>query len=226
MESIRKEFASCEFCSEFSNHSNCTFNQIYSGLVENRILSESYSFLVIPTIGQLFKFSLLIIPKKHVETLSDLSETKLVELEKVYSQISFALSSYGSVVAFEHGGRAIYGGGCGIYHAHLHLVPLPQKTSTSSFLEDPEQHNSLIEAFKNVKSSKEYLLAIDNDSSIVTLDLSYGIKKSKYPSQYFRRKLSEYFKLSKPWDWRKYITPEKELLESIHSSTIPRKMRL
>jgi len=112
----------CEFCDEFRNPFNSRFAQIYAPLVKNRVVAQRGNLVAMPTIGQLFPGSLLVMPMTHVETMALLPESALLDLSTFITDLEMVIGQNGPVIAFEHGARCITSGGCGVYHAHLHLV--------------------------------------------------------------------------------------------------------
>lgn len=209
----------CEYCSEFQGGKSNTFNELYGSVISHRILLESQSFKVIPTIGQLFDNSLLIVPVRHVETLSDLTNNELNELMALYRKVKVALSAKGFVVAFEHGAHAETGGGCGIYHAHLHVVPLPKEVNLLGFFKHKYRTSTELDVvLRTLKGSREYLVAVNQNDQVGFLDLTD--LSGAYASQYFRRALNEEFHLDAPWDWKAYGYIEKSLLTSVLNNVL------
>jgi ATP adenylyltransferase len=90
------------------------------------VLAESPAFVVWPSLGALIPGWTLILPKEHHLALAELSDEKLDELSSLHRLIQSKLtaSGFGSTVSFEHGpafpGQEV---GCGVDHAHLHVVP-------------------------------------------------------------------------------------------------------
>src|SRR5258708_25901610 len=161
----------CEFCSEFHTNNVTTFSRLYNDAIADRTLLESRSFKVIPTLGQIFDCSMLVIPKNHLETMSELDLPELKELTGLYKQVSSRLSKLGHVIGFEHGAHKITGGGCGIFHAHLHIIPLPEKVDLFGFFNHEYKIYSSIEsALQNSNGSDEYLIAINEDETVGYLD--------------------------------------------------------
>lgn len=211
--------STCDFCKEIEGIKASSFYQIYGNKAGSRIIYQDDSFFVVPTIGQLFKHSLLILPKNHVESLSELKNEELKSLQRVFKKLKESLKKYGSIVGFEHGAKSCTSGGCGIYHAHLHLVPLPYEISMFDFFKQKYLvSSSLVSGLNRLVDAQEYLLAINPDNTCGTLNLSESLEK--YPSQYFRRKLSEHFGLEGSWDWRKYNSPEPWLVDSINELVV------
>src|SRR5258706_12627640 len=92
----------------------------------DRPLFESTNFVAIPSLGSLRKGWLLVVPKKHFLSTAALPPHLLQEMIKVKQALTEVLTeSFGEIWAFEHGpaggGRLA---GCGVDHAHLHIVPL------------------------------------------------------------------------------------------------------
>ncbi len=90
------------------------------------ILYESKHFVSVPTKSPIIEGWLLIIPKKHYLSLADLPLTLLKDLEDftafVRSQVE---KHYGSCIIVEQGPlKSGESTGCGVDHAHLHLIPL------------------------------------------------------------------------------------------------------
>jgi ATP adenylyltransferase len=95
-------------------------------LAWNRPLVESPNFLALPSLGSLVEGWMLILPKKHVLSLGALPDSLISEFQVLKTEVVLRLRKiYGKASVFEHGpsgeGRTV---GCGVDHAHLHLVPI------------------------------------------------------------------------------------------------------
>lgn len=215
----RAEHMFCEFCSEFRKPSISRFGQVYRTYADDRIVAQCGDLVAMPTIGQLFPGSLLVLPKFHTETMSSLPNAMLQELEVFLADLVAVISQNGPVISFEHGARCTTGGGCGIYHAHMHIVPLPMEVSIDELLPSNDDLqafkavSSLSEGLYMLRSSPEYLIVRDSEYNVRFADIQS--LSGHYPSQYFRRVLSELFNLEDSWDWRNYNTPEQYLLDTI-----------
>ncbi|MCY3844507.1 MAG: hypothetical protein OXH69_13310 [Acidobacteria bacterium] len=88
------------------------------------ILASSH-FVVMPSLGSLVEGWLLIVPRVHVISLGALSSELAMEFADLKDRVWDVLElTYGCVVAFEHGPAAPNAAaGCGVDHAHMHLVP-------------------------------------------------------------------------------------------------------
>jgi diadenosine tetraphosphate (Ap4A) HIT family hydrolase len=202
----------CEFCQEFAGHS-ARFEQLYGRLVSTRVIARTDRFVALPTLGQLFTGSLLILPVDHVEMCSSLSAGAREELGELVAEVTLQVREFGEPVIFEHGAIEPSGGGCGIYHAHLHIVPVPEPTlATDLFPEHHTQARNLQEAWDLLQNTHEYLLMSAAGQTLYS-DLTGHL--GVYPSQFFRRRIVEHFGLEAPWDWRAYVDVEVALLRTL-----------
>jgi diadenosine tetraphosphate (Ap4A) HIT family hydrolase len=92
----------------------------------NRPIFQTENFVTIPSLGALLEGWLLVVPKRHHLSMGALPPSLVPEMDALKQSAADHLSRiYGPVTAFEHGpaatGRKV---GCGVDHAHLHLVPL------------------------------------------------------------------------------------------------------
>ena len=93
----------------------------------NEPLIESDNFVLIPSLGAMVEGWVLVVPKKHCISMGALPVELRNEKQHIERQARALLKSrYGKkILAFEHGpGAENHGTGCGVDHAHLHLVPL------------------------------------------------------------------------------------------------------
>ena len=107
----------CSFCNDIS---------VDSPSLWNRPLFESLNFVVIPSLGALIEGWLLIVSKTHFICAAAFPDHMVAELESLKSNVCEAVRSrYGNAIVFEHGpasdSRPV---GCGVDHAHLHVVPI------------------------------------------------------------------------------------------------------
>ena len=93
----------------------------------NEPLVESENFVVLPSLGALVEGWLLVIPKEHYLSMGALPISLREEADQLENDTRVLLkAAYKSrIVTFEHGPSAAnHGTGCGVDHAHLHLLPL------------------------------------------------------------------------------------------------------
>jgi diadenosine tetraphosphate (Ap4A) HIT family hydrolase len=110
--------ASCRFCRKFSpNAAEVELN--------DRVLFESPNFVAIPTVGSILPGWLLIVPRQHFLCIGAFTSELMREFVSFRDEVAFALGrAFGPVAFFEHGpSTPCTSIGCGVDHAHLHLVP-------------------------------------------------------------------------------------------------------
>ena len=127
---------SCEFCSEFQDVRSSRFGQLYVPHLSSRVVSWSADLALMPTLGQLFKGSMLVVPYSHFETISRMPIGLQQEILGAVASLELGLNGIGKVIVFEHGATSSTRLGCGIYHAHLHVVPVPDRITYRSVLAD------------------------------------------------------------------------------------------
>jgi diadenosine tetraphosphate (Ap4A) HIT family hydrolase len=189
----------CDFCNEFAGGSSNAFHNCYQGSPRNRLLLATERFRVFPSIGQLVEGYLLIAPLSHYTALDEMPADLLEEFGEISRQVRTVLSeTYGPCVCFEHGARGPANGGCGIYHAHLHAVPLSRSLDQSELLKSKFSYREIIdlsEIRERTEGLPAYLLYMSTQGS------SYVFDTGSLPSQYMRKLLAE--ALGNPqWDWR------------------------
>jgi ATP adenylyltransferase len=110
--------SACRLCSNLIPHA--------SSEVWDTPLFQSANFVAVPSLGALVEGWLLLIPKRHVLSLGSLPDSMHEELNEFKGLLYVALTQYyGEVCAFEHGpSKEKSAVGCGVDHAHLHIVPM------------------------------------------------------------------------------------------------------
>lgn len=207
----------CEFCDEFVSSTTSRFGQLYSRRFESRVLLREDGFVVLPPMGQLFKGSLLILPEKHFETMASMSKSTRSKLTSLIARLQTAVKSYGRPFVFEHGAKSQTGSGCGVYHAHMHVVPLPDTLSYSMLLPGTLKVCLDIEtALTQLEFSSLYLLIHDTEGQVAFAEPSAG-DLDVFSSQYIRRRLVDVFNLRASWNWRDYNSVEPWLVETVNT---------
>jgi diadenosine tetraphosphate (Ap4A) HIT family hydrolase len=205
----------CEFCEELSGRSS-RIEKIY-GAGFRRIVRSYGEVVVMPTIGQLFLGSMLIVPREHVETIADANARVQEEVEEALIDIQGRLQHLGRVVLFEHGAKRSTSSGCGVYHAHLHVVPVPAHIASKEFLPTAvaESGASLRGAWKALQHSSNYFICQDTHGRLAYVEGSADPGAPWLQSQFGRRQLVRFFGLNADWDWKRYSIPESNLLSSL-----------
>lgn len=203
--------ASCEFCREFCWPRRSTYFRNLGALLESRLLPLDARFLAVPSLGQLLPNSVMIVPWAHVERFADLDPPLLRRAEELARYLSSLAGA--TTVVFEHGARASTGGSCGIFHAHLHLIPLPSSLSPADLAHGLEPtEGSLSGTLAGARRFDEYLYFSDTQRTwFRVLNQS---DRSDFPSQYFRKAIRTATDSELPWDWRQATQPEIAVLDS------------
>ena len=102
---------------------DCIFCQIVDGEIPAKVLYQDEKVIAFPDINPLAPVHLLIIPRKHIPSLADLSEddSSLVgEMVNIANQLAKreGISESGYRLAINCGQQ----GGQGVAHLHLHLL--------------------------------------------------------------------------------------------------------
>lgn len=194
----------CVFCRELAGSSETNFARIYPELANvGRIFVETEHFVAFPCIGQIAPRHTLIVPRKHSPTIRNVirqGEAWRSSLEEAIKLVHKHLGvAVDSTLYFEHGVRDPVGGGCGIYHAHLHLVPnaghlQPQLLGAESY---QISRSTLAETFLDSSLDGDYSLVGSSASGFVLAERSEPM-----PSQTLRKRLALALDVPDRWDWR------------------------
>jgi diadenosine tetraphosphate (Ap4A) HIT family hydrolase len=179
----------------------CEDGQREPGALRRRIGWEDENFFVTPTIGELGPDHLLIIPKGHVPSFGHLSRDHAVAAERIVDTHSALLSDERTKsIVFEHGMASHSAtGGCGISHAHIHLLSIPRAVEVEPLPEPDDLH-----PWAPILGS-EFLAGADQASGYLLIGCEGAFwtrQVENLPSQYLRRWIAG--KLGKRrWDWRR-----------------------
>ena len=102
---------------------NCLFCQISSGETSTEFLYENETLVVFKDINPAAPVHLLIVPKKHIRSINDLTDEDrpilaeiIMTAKEMAAQFKVAKSGYRLFFNVERGGGQV------IFHLHLHLV--------------------------------------------------------------------------------------------------------
>lgn len=168
---------------------------------------ETDSFVVLPSVGALVEGWMLVLPREHFINASCVATSLRNEFAQVVDHtISVVADEFGPPTVFEHGpssdGSRL---GCGVDHAHVHVVPLPFN------LED----ELLVQSGGLEWSSRECHMTELPPQSRDYLALSMGSSRTllAFPevavSQFFRRRIAAALGRPEDYDYRSHPFLEK-----------------
>lgn len=197
----------CVFCREIDGGRDTNFAIRYPE-IDSRIIYETASLVAFPCIGQLTRGHFLIVSREHNCTFRSI-KSRLKSLSQELNELNAGVHERLGIqmedsLIFEHGALDPLNGGCGIYHAHLHVVPNAGNV-----------HPCHVFNFENKKPVLNLELALDkiplNSSYVLTGSIGLGFYcqsiSSPLSSQYLRRNVAHALGVNE-WDWRKTMREE------------------
>jgi ATP adenylyltransferase len=188
----------CRFCQVSDVISNGTIDNFW-----NRPLLETDNFFVVPSLGAMVEGWLLIVTKEHHLCMGALKPKQITELNELSLYIkSIVESCYGKVAIFEHGpALEKLAVGCGVDHAHLHIVPttVPLVEQSNSWNDQPfdwVKVPGIIGATEHYLKQQSYLY-VDQEISGALLYAGDGIT-----SQFFRKTIASHLNILSEFNWR------------------------
>ena len=149
--------------------SDCTFCNLDFTKIENTVIYETENFRVIPSIGALADGYVLVVTKKHVNSLAELDEEQKKEYENLVYKVSDIFKKvYGKTpILFEHGTSNINNSmsANSIIHAHSHIVNF-EFQNEGEFLE--KYNFASVQSFDEVKKENYIYFQNGNGAKFVT----------------------------------------------------------
>lgn len=195
-------FKECVFCREISGSRETNFAKLYPEL-SSRVIAETESFIAFPCIGQLIDGHFLVIPKIHNPTIAQslFGDGSLKgELQSILSKAhKFINMEQEQSLYFEHGALGAEHGGCGIYHAHLHVLPNAGGINCRDLFAQASDSNTsnLFKIYSEVLPEKSYAIIGSDEMGFHHWQLSQPLE-----SQTIRKYVANCLGTSE-WDWRK-----------------------
>ncbi|MFZ5452451.1 MAG: hypothetical protein ACOZF2_11375 [Thermodesulfobacteriota bacterium] len=186
----------CRLCFDLLPHGH--------GEAWNEPLFESPNFVVLPSLGALVEGWLLLVPKKHFICMGALPDSVAAEMQEMkYFLCSVLQKYYGQVCAFEHGpSRAGLSVGCGVDHAHLHMVPVSFDLFSAVTPILPEN------AFWFEGGIEECRAAFTRGEDYLYLEQPIGVGRitthQDFGSQLFRRAIATRIGALNQFNWREH----------------------
>lgn len=170
----------------------------------NEPLFESPNFVVLPSVGALVEGWLLLVPKKHFICMGALPDSVATEVQEMKHIMCSALQQiYGQVCLFEHGpSRANLSVGCGVDHAHLHVVPVEFDLASvviPFFPKDVLWSEAGLEDCRAAFARREDYLYLEQPIGAGHIATHQG-----FGSQLFRRAIAARIGALNQFNWREY----------------------
>jgi hypothetical protein len=115
----------CELCRVVRDVDDAEFRRRYPAGA-TRTVHTPGGVVVMPTLGSLGQIHALVLPDVHVRSTAGASAEVQCALRSRVGALRAALAESGrQTIIFEHGLPEDGGHGCGVEHAHIHVVQLP-----------------------------------------------------------------------------------------------------
>ena len=177
--------------------SNCTFCNIDITKIENTIIEETKYFYVTPSIGSIVNGYLLIISKRHINSMSELNKEELQEYEQLIEKYRRLFKSIYQKypIIFEHGTPNLEDNikASSVTHAHTHIVNHNYKNED---LVLNKLNFKKIKSLGELNSDKNYIFYINQSNDI------YVTNNFKPISQMMRIIIADDLDIRNKYDWR------------------------
>lgn len=176
----------------------CPFCGVNETKLENTILDETQYFFVRPAVGSIVEGYILIISKRHINSMSELTVEEMEDYENLINKYREVFKSIYSKypIIFEHGTpntesqiRAN-----SVMHAHTHIVNHNYKNENYLI---KELNFKRIDKISDMSRDKNYILYINPNNCI------YITSVFKPINQIMRLKIVEDLNMPDKYDWRK-----------------------
>jgi diadenosine tetraphosphate (Ap4A) HIT family hydrolase len=198
----------CCLCSQIAGApSNDLITRLLPDLpYARRVMLETSSFAVLPSLGPLVKGHSLLCPKAHVRSFASLDSRACEEAMVLKSHLKRALQDlYGTGVhLFEHG-MAVKGDRalCSVEHGHLHFVPLPQSIRLEFSQDGWIPFGGSFGTLLQWSEGGEYIFYENSEGEGMLL-----LSEARHlPSQYMRKVVATANSHSDKWNWREEPDP-------------------
>jgi len=183
---------------------------------QNKTLFESDNFRVIPSLGAMVEGWILLIPKDHYISFSEMDDVRLKEAEmmcdKVYSLLEGLYQS--KIVSFENGASSRNNKiGCGVDYAHIHFVPI--EIDLKKILDLEYQTELEWKSVKSIQDIKSY----QNDSYFYIKNNNnerYITRAINPRSQVIRKGIANLIGVPNQYDWKTHSF-HKNIVKTIDS---------
>jgi ATP adenylyltransferase len=180
---------------------------------------ETDFFVVLPTVAPLVEGWLLVVPKESALCFAKIPITKFHELEVLLASTLYMVeTAYGPAAVFEHGPASPNSRiGCGVDHAHLHVVPTGYDILSTAQVIAPNVHWTActsIRAVAECEPTRDYWFL--HQSSYSNPCHIGQLADGKVPSQLFRQVIASNIGRPSDYDWKQ------DAREGIIAATVAR----
>jgi diadenosine tetraphosphate (Ap4A) HIT family hydrolase len=165
-----------------------------------RVMLESRSFAVLPSLGPLAPGHVLLCPRHHVGSFAQVDAALHAEYCEIKATLVARLRAMyeGEITIFEHGmaadrGRMV----CTVDHAHLHVVPLPRWLDAAAAISWTTTFDGSLPALRRLAGGQEYVSCETPDGVHRLMTARSGID-----SQLMRRIIATSLGHGDRWNWR------------------------
>jgi diadenosine tetraphosphate (Ap4A) HIT family hydrolase len=189
--------AGCAFCCEFRDG---RLPEPLAGLagVSNRIVRDFVEFAVIPSVSPLTNGHVMVVPRVHVTSIKQLPVDVLSRLPEILeSTLRISGTNLSDVLIWEHGVGCGRNGGCGVSHAHLHILPIQGAAEIARTLAENWQTSvpcSIADYHEQSSMNNSYLFWQSGHEG-------WLYESEDIPSQHLRRLIAMRLSL-RSWDWK------------------------
>jgi len=185
---------------------NCRLCNIISGQrlfgIADQPFLESDNYIAIPSIGPLIEGWSMVIPKQHkLSLMHDYGNDEFLEFTTLaHKHIS---SIYGNTVMFEHGANSTGSlTGCGVDHAHFHIVPFEHTLIDDIQANGMVWENNKANEIHDLCKNRDYLFYCDEINTKELLGSTHIFNNPT--SQFFRNIIAKKIGKLEVSDYKKH----------------------
>ena len=177
---------------------NCVFCNMDNTKIENTIIEETDNFYVLPAVGSLVDGYVLVVSKRHVNSMSELNDLEKIEYKNIIEKYRNIFKKiYGKYpIVFEHGTPIINSKmkANSVIHARLHIV-------NHHYLAEQEIIKRLnlkrINDISKINDKQNYIMYISPKN------ICYVSYKFESISQMTRKIIARDLGMKNKYDWKK-----------------------
>lgn len=177
---------------------DCPFCEMDTSKLANTILNETKYFYITPSLGALVEGYILIISKRHINSMAELNAKEMNEYKKIiikYRKIFNEIYNKYPII-FEHGTPNLKDGvkASSVIHAHTHVVNHHYKNE-NELIENLKFKR--IEKIDKISLDKNYIFYLSPNNNF------YLTNEFEPISQFMRVEIAKNLNLLNEYDWRK-----------------------